>query len=93
MEAYKKAKVEERANGIKKLRSKIDHLYSDEKLEPEVIEKYTQDIVAQLKKTERITEFLKCYKEFMPKPHELKYFDAVKIVSAYAAQYEAGGKS
>eukprot|EP00826_Nyctotherus_ovalis_P063138 TRINITY_DN9234_c0_g1_i2.p1 TRINITY_DN9234_c0_g1~~TRINITY_DN9234_c0_g1_i2.p1 ORF type:complete len:304 (+),score=125.38 TRINITY_DN9234_c0_g1_i2:80-991(+) len=88
LEAYRKAKVEERANAIKKLNSKIGNLYSDEKLDAEVIKKYTQDIVAQLKKTEKIVNFVKHYKEFMPKPHELKYFDPVKVVDAYNARYE-----
>jgi len=87
LEAYKKARIEERANAIKKLNIKIGNLYSDEKLDAEVITKYAQDIIAQLKKTEKIVNFLKHYKEFMPKPHELKYFDAVKIAAAFNSKY------
>jgi len=87
LESYKKSKVEERLNGIKKLKKKIAHLYADEKLEDETIEKYNQEIVAILKKTERILEFTKHYREFMPKGHELKYFDANKIVSGFNEKY------
>ncbi len=91
LEAYKKSKIEERVNGIKKLKKRIGNLYADEKLDDSVIEKYTSEIVAELKRTARIILFGRRYKEFMPKGHELKYFDAKKIVANFVEKY--GGEA
>ena len=83
LDEYKKRKIDERKKAIQRLFKKIQMLYFDEKLEDEVVNKMGQDILHLLKKTEIIVLFTKCIKQFMPKSHELKYFDAQKIVTSF----------
>ena len=89
LEAFKKGKIEERVNAIKRLKKKVTSLYADEKLEEAVIDKYVNAMVDELKKTESILIFVAHYREFMPKGHELKYFDAQKIVTGCLAKYNS----
>ena len=49
--AYKKRKAAERVNIIKNLKDRIENLYIDDKLKPEKLIEYTQELTKELKYT------------------------------------------
>lgn len=83
--AYRKRKAAERLNIIKNLKDRIENLYIDDKLKPEKLVEYTEELTRALKYTSVIQAFTLVLPNFMPKYNELKHFNAQTIKKAYEA--------
>jgi hypothetical protein len=68
---------------IEELKQRIETLYIDDKLKPERLVFYTQELVRVLKYTSVIMAFTPEVPRFMPSYNELKHFSADKIKHAY----------
>ena len=82
-ENFVNAQKEQYSNAVNSLKKKIKRMYLEEKLDEEIINKYANEIAIKLKRTKHIEEFCKNYKQFLPKPQELKTFNSQKIVESF----------
>jgi hypothetical protein len=81
--AYKKKANEDRLTDIKCLKDRIENLYIDDKLKPERLDLYTNELVRVLKNTSVISAFTNEVNRFLPSYNELKHFNADKIKENY----------
>jgi hypothetical protein len=81
--SYKRRANEARLRDIKRLKDRIEALYIDDKLKPERLELYTNELVRVFKFTSVISAFVEVVPQFMPNYNELKHFSAEKIKQGY----------
>jgi len=65
------------------LKDRIENLYIDDKLKPEKLVAYTEELTNALKYTSVIQAFTLVLPNFMPKYNELKNFNALTIKKTY----------